>query len=69
MPPPAIVFARKPDGTWWICYDYRDLNAIAEPLVEPLPNIDALLDETRSVVQEVDLAQCYHCSLPPGLLP
>ena len=24
----AAVFAREPDGTWRICYDYRGLNAI-----------------------------------------
>jgi hypothetical protein len=39
----AVVFARKPDGSWRICYDYRGLNAITRPAVEPLPHIDALL--------------------------
>jgi hypothetical protein len=43
----AVVFARKPDGSWRICYDYRGLNAITRPAVEPLPHIDALLDATR----------------------
>ncbi len=43
----AVVFARKPDGSWFICYDYRGLNAITHPAVEPLPHIDALLDGTR----------------------
>ena len=41
--PAAVVFARKPDGTWRICYDYRCLNAITSPAIEPLPHIDALL--------------------------
>ena len=27
----AVVFARKPDGSWLICYDYRGLNAITRP--------------------------------------
>ncbi len=40
-----MVFARKPDGTWRICYseDYQGLNAISWQAVEPLPHIDALL--------------------------
>jgi len=58
----SVVFARKPDGSWRICYDYRGLNAITEPLVEPLPHIDALLDETRGArwFTKFDLAQGYH---------
>ncbi len=43
----SVVFARKPDGTWRICYVYRGLNAISRPAVQPLPHIDALLDNTR----------------------
>ena len=47
----SVVFARKSDGTRRICYDYRlgGLNAITgtEPLVAPLANIEALLEETR----------------------
>ncbi len=43
----SVVFARKPDGKWHICYDYRDLNAISRPAVEPLPHIDPLLDGTQ----------------------
>ena len=42
-----MVFARKPDETWCICYDYRGRHAITRPAVEPLPHIDALLDGTR----------------------
>ncbi len=38
----SVVFARNPDGTRRICCDYRGLNAITEPMVEPLPHIDAL---------------------------
>ena len=43
----AAVFARKPDGSWRICYDYRGLNAITRPAVEQLPHIDTPLDGTR----------------------
>jgi hypothetical protein len=31
----SVVFARKPDGTWHICYDYWGLNAITRQAVEP----------------------------------
>jgi len=55
----SVVFVRKADGSWRICYDYRGLNAITEPRIEPLPHIDALLDETRGArwFTKFDLAQ------------
>ena len=43
----AVVFVRKPDGSWRLCYDYQGLNAITEPFVEPLQHIDTLLEQTR----------------------
>ena len=57
-----MVFARKPDGSWCICYDYRGLNAITRPAVEPPPHIDALLDGTRGsrLFTKLDLASSYH---------
>ena len=56
------VFARKQDWPWRICYDYRGLNAITEPLVKPLPHIDALLDETHGACwfTNFDFAEGYH---------
>ena len=56
-----MAFARKPDGSWRICYDYRGLNAITRPAVEPLPHIDALLDGTRGsrFFTKLDLASSY----------
>ena len=58
----SAVFARKPDGSWRICHDYRGLNAITRPAVEPLPHIDALLDGTRGsrFFTKLDLASSYH---------
>ena len=58
----AVVFARKPDGSWRICYDYKGLNVITRPAVEPLPHIDALLDSTRGscYFTKLDLASAYH---------
>ena len=43
----AVVFVGNPDGLWCLCYDYRGLNAITEPPVEPLQHIDTLLEQTR----------------------
>ena len=57
----AVVFARKPDGSWRI-YDYRGLNAVTRPAVEPLPHIDALLDGARGsrFFIKLDLPSSYH---------
>jgi hypothetical protein len=58
----SVVFARKPDGSWRICCDYRGLTAVTEPQVGPLPHIDALLDGTRGAkwFTKFDLAQGNH---------
>ena len=50
----AVVFARKPDGSWRFCYDSRGLNAITRPAVKPSTHcsthadaaVDSLLDAT-----------------------
>ena len=58
----AVVFARKPDNTWRICYDYRGLNAITRKAIEPIPPIEALLDATRGAAffTKLDLASAYN---------
>jgi hypothetical protein len=58
----VVVFVRKPDGLWRICYDYKGLNAITRPAVEQLPHIDALLDGTRGsrFFTKLDLTRSYH---------
>ena len=58
----SIVFARKADGTWRFCQDYRGLNAITQPSKEPLPHVDQLVDETRGArfFSKLDLASSYH---------
>jgi hypothetical protein len=55
------VFARKQDGTWRFCQDYRGLNAITQRSVEPLPHVDQLVDETRGArfFTKLDLAMAY----------
>ena len=56
------MFARKPDNTWRICYDYRGLNAITRKAIEPIPHIEALLDATRGAAffTKLDLAGAYN---------
>jgi hypothetical protein len=58
----AGVLARKPNGSWRICYHYRRLNAIICPAVEPLTHIDALLDSTHGscFFTKLDLVSAYH---------
>ena len=56
------MVARKPDGSWRICYHYRGLNAVTRPAVEPLPHTGALLDGTRAsrFFTKLDLASSCH---------
>ncbi len=57
----SAVFARKPDGTWRFCQDYRCLNAITQRSVEPLPHVEQLVDETwgASFFSKLDLESAY----------
>jgi Reverse transcriptase (RNA-dependent DNA polymerase) len=57
----SVVFARRPDGTWRFCQDYRGLNTITQRSVEPLPHVDQLVDETRGAryFSKLDLAMAY----------
>jgi hypothetical protein len=58
----SVVFARKADGSWRFCQDYRGLNAITRRSVEPLPHVDQLVEETRRArfFTKLDLASAYH---------
>ena len=51
-----VVFARKL-GPWSSCYDYRGLDAIARPAVEPLPHT---LRHAGDLLLQKDLASSYH---------
>ena len=39
-----VVLVKKKDGKWQFCVDYRQLNAVTEPDVFPLPRIDESLE-------------------------
>jgi hypothetical protein len=53
-----IVFARKTDGTWRLCQDFRGLPAITQRSVELLSHVDQLICETRGsrFFSKLDLA-------------
>jgi hypothetical protein len=40
------VMVKKPNGTWWMCMDYTDLNKASPKDEYPLPRIDQIVDST-----------------------
>ena len=56
-----LVFARKPDGGWRLCIDYRRLNAITARNGYTIPRMDELTDRLHGarVFTKIDLRQGY----------
>ena len=42
-----VVLARKHDGSWRMCVDLRQVNAITEPLPFPIPRLEELVQHLR----------------------
>eukprot|EP00253_Pinus_taeda_P010862 PITA_10862 len=57
-----VLFVKKKDGTFWMCFDYRQLNKLTIKNKYPLPRIDELFDQVKgaTVLSKIDLRSGYH---------
>jgi len=57
-----VVPVAKPDGSVWICIDYRGLNAVTPQRRYYLPTLDDLLDRAGqcSIMSTLDLTSGFH---------
>ena len=57
--PPVI--ARKANGTYRMCIDYRRLNLVTKKHAHPIPNIDSLLDKFKNAryISKIDMTSAF----------
>nr|GEY11154.1 putative reverse transcriptase domain-containing protein [Tanacetum cinerariifolium] len=57
-----VLFAKKKNGSFWMCIDYRELNKLTVKNRYPLPRIDDLFDQLpgSSVYSKINLRSGYH---------
>ena len=58
----SILFDRKPDGSFYLCVDYRGLNNITIKNRHPLPLINKLLDwlSRARIFTQLNLTNAYY---------
>ena len=57
-----VLFVKKKEGSWRLCIDFRDLNAVTVDDSFPLPRVEVLLHRagSASVFSKLDLASGFH---------
>lgn len=58
---PVVLVVHKRDGSWWLCVDFRKLDAITKKDVQPLPRMDGIMDTLQGsqFFTMLDLASGY----------